>query len=54
MKYSIGIDIGTTTVKSILFGEGVKVVAEGRGSIKQNFQEHPGRNKIPKIGGRGQ
>lgn len=28
MKYSIGIDIGTTTVKCILFGEGVQVVAE--------------------------
>ena len=28
MKYSIGIDIGTTTVKCILFGEGAKVVAE--------------------------
>ena len=28
MNYSIGIDIGTTTVKCILFGEGPKVVAE--------------------------
>ena len=28
MEYSIGIDIGTTTVKCILFGEGVQVVAE--------------------------
>lgn len=34
MKYSIGIDIGTTTVKSILFGEGVKVVAEGEREYK--------------------
>lgn len=28
MRYSIGIDIGTTTVKCILFTEGAKVVAE--------------------------
>lgn len=28
MSYSIGIDIGTTTVKCILFGEKAKVVAE--------------------------
>lgn len=28
MKYSIGIDIGTTTVKCILFGEGAKMIAE--------------------------
>lgn len=53
MKYSIGIDIGTTTVKCILFGEGAKVVAEA-GNMAHFFQSLHGRSRILKTGGTAQ
>ena len=34
MQYSIGIDIGTTTVKCVLFGEGPSVITEANKEYK--------------------
>ena len=58
MKYSIGIDIGTTTVKCILFGEGVQVrswkrvqdtASEGIMGTTESGRLVEGRRRVHKV-----
>mgnify|MGYP005790067385 CR=1 FL=1 len=51
MSYSIGIDIGTTTVKCILFGEKAKVVAEAGKEYGTLLPSPPGRSRTRMTGG---
>ena len=52
MMYTLGIDIGTTNVKCVLFGERIRMVEEALMSILHYFPGRRGWNRIRNSGGK--